>query len=61
MSGKVMTVGELIEALKDIEPTLPVTLEGCDCSGDLGGVRVTVGLTGDSTVVEKVVYLERVP
>lgn len=33
-----MTVKELIEALQQLPPDLPVLAEGCDCDGVVGSV-----------------------
>lgn len=37
MEEKVYTVADLIEALKNVDPALPVWLEGCDCTGRWNG------------------------
>lgn len=36
-----MTVQELIEALKSYDPDAVVYMEGCDCSGEADGVMST--------------------
>lgn len=35
-----MTVGELVAALANLPPELPVCTEGCDCIGDVLGVHI---------------------
>lgn len=35
-----MTVGQLIEALSKLDPTLEVISEGCDCNGDVDSIMV---------------------
>jgi hypothetical protein len=35
-----ITVGQLIDALSGLDPNLPVSVEGCDCTGDAAGVTV---------------------
>lgn len=49
-----MRVGTLIEELKKLDPNLPVSMEGCDCDGWLGGVTV------QSYRDESNVYLTRI-
>lgn len=44
---KPMTVGELIEALKKVDPNLPVWHEGCDCHGAARSVEVDAATEHD--------------
>lgn len=46
-----MTVGDLLDALKDIDKATPVVLEGCDCNGDLGSVEVDDYIPGRGPTV----------
>lgn len=35
-----LTVRELIEALKDVDPDMPIETQGCDCDGHSCGVVI---------------------
>ncbi len=35
-----LTVKELLEKLKDVNPDLPIETEGCDCDGDECNVKI---------------------
>jgi hypothetical protein len=51
--AKSLNVAALIAVLQTYDQTMPVVLEGCDCEGYLGGIRVT------HVYGEKVAYLDR--
>lgn len=39
-NDKVITVAELIELLKEVDPNLPIKVEGCDCYGEGQGISI---------------------
>lgn len=51
-----MTVGELIEELREFDPELPVLTEGCDCDGAAASVICHPAWSADST---DYVYIRR--
>ncbi len=48
---KPLTVAELIEALRKLDPELRVHTEGCDCTGPCTGVEVGDDGDGDGDYI----------
>ena len=39
-TDEAISVGELIEMLSELDPMLPVEVEGCDCNGAATGIEL---------------------